>query len=216
MIEAGLPSLGSWPTSIHGDLGTLNEQGGKVQCHICGNWFGSLWGHLRKHRINSDSYRAYFGLSCTRPLCSQMISKNRSDTSQRLLEQGSLSLPETFPAFTREQRSNWSWNRDQRLENQLKNVVSDPEHQRQAAQARVALYEKYPERKKEWVGKIRAKRPRIRNTDEVCQVCGVPFCPLSYTKRTTCGSPECLKEVRRKAQRASQIAKDLRQRTSNG
>jgi predicted transcriptional regulator len=59
-----LPKLGDWEGPIHGELGVLLEEEGKVQCHACGGFFKSLGTHIRiKHDLLADEYRALFGLN---------------------------------------------------------------------------------------------------------------------------------------------------------
>lgn len=51
------------PDPIHGELGVLRDDGEKVQCHVCGEWFGHLGGHAaHAHGLGADEYRRRFGL----------------------------------------------------------------------------------------------------------------------------------------------------------
>lgn len=59
-----LPGLGEWDGPIYGEMGVLNDDGEKVECHCCGEWFGGLQMHAWKaHDLTADEYKAIFGLS---------------------------------------------------------------------------------------------------------------------------------------------------------
>lgn len=55
-----------------GFAGTLAQTSDKefVQCHICGNLFVALAGHIRKHKLSAKEYRERFGLMASTALCS--------------------------------------------------------------------------------------------------------------------------------------------------
>ena len=62
-VNYQLPGLGDWDGPIYGELGVLNNDGDKAECHVCGGWFGHLGGHVaRAHDLTADEYRAIFGL----------------------------------------------------------------------------------------------------------------------------------------------------------
>lgn len=48
-----------------GEIVTDDE---RIQCHVCGRWFGSLAGHVRAHGHNAETYKAAFGLARTSSL----------------------------------------------------------------------------------------------------------------------------------------------------
>ena len=56
----------------------------KVQCHICGKWFGHLGKHVRQHDISPDEYRMQVGLSLRTGLCSKRISIIRSRVGKKI------------------------------------------------------------------------------------------------------------------------------------
>lgn len=61
-----MPEVGEWDGPVFGELGVLthDDEGIRIQCHACGRWYKLLGTHLVKmHGIDSDEYRAYFGLN---------------------------------------------------------------------------------------------------------------------------------------------------------
>jgi hypothetical protein len=79
--------------SGHGFYGTIatTKDKSKIQCHICGNLFASLNGHLRKHGTNHEAYRKEFQLSKTTVLCSDSV---REDMQKRTVGKQGGKLPE--------------------------------------------------------------------------------------------------------------------------
>ena len=60
-----LPSLAmpTQPDPIHGELGVLLDDGERVQCHVCGEWYLHLGVHTNAaHGLTADAYRRRFGL----------------------------------------------------------------------------------------------------------------------------------------------------------
>lgn len=66
-----------------GYYGTLafSEDKNYVQCHICGNLFSNLGGHVRLHRITAKAYKKKFGLSLTTALIGEENRKVRQELS---------------------------------------------------------------------------------------------------------------------------------------
>lgn len=58
-----LPELGEWDGPIHGRIGAVDDTGETIQCHICGEFFSFLGGHIRLHDVTPEEYRAIFGLA---------------------------------------------------------------------------------------------------------------------------------------------------------
>jgi len=51
------------PDPIYGELGVLLDDGERVQCHACGEWYLHLGVHTNAaHGLNADAYRKTFGL----------------------------------------------------------------------------------------------------------------------------------------------------------
>ena len=65
-------------TGLHAPYGALAiEPGtGRVCCHLCGRWYVSLGGHLRRHGHTAESYRETMGLCRSRPLVAQALSRS--------------------------------------------------------------------------------------------------------------------------------------------
>ncbi len=65
-------------TGLHAPHGQLViERGtGRVCCHLCGRWYVSLGGHLRKHGHTAESYRETMGLCRGRPLVAEALSRS--------------------------------------------------------------------------------------------------------------------------------------------
>src|SRR5689334_1628762 len=85
-----LPELGEWDGPIYGELGVLNDDGEKVECHCCGEWFKMIGGiHLlRAHNLTAPEYRAIFGFSQTRGLASQKLRDMWSAHMHRRIDEG--------------------------------------------------------------------------------------------------------------------------------
>jgi hypothetical protein len=65
-------------TGLHAPYGQLViESGtGRVCCHLCGRWYISLGGHVRRHGHTADSYRETLGLCRSRPLVAETLSRS--------------------------------------------------------------------------------------------------------------------------------------------
>lgn len=67
-----------WEGPIHGSLGVLADDGELAQCHICGEFFGNLGGHVSQvHGVTPDDYKAYFGLNATTGLLGPALKQIR-------------------------------------------------------------------------------------------------------------------------------------------
>ncbi len=64
---------------LYGQIGSVEESGDKVQCHICGKWFRNLGLHInRGHKMECDDYREAFGLARSYALCSSAFSAQQN------------------------------------------------------------------------------------------------------------------------------------------
>lgn len=65
-------------TGLHAPYGQLVIEAatGRVCCHLCGRWYVSLGGHLRKHGHTAESYRATMGLCRNRSLVAETLSRS--------------------------------------------------------------------------------------------------------------------------------------------
>ncbi|MGH3674004.1 MAG: MucR family transcriptional regulator [Pseudonocardiaceae bacterium] len=65
-------------TGLHAPYGQLvvETATGRVCCHLCGRWYISLGGHLRKHGHTAESYRRTMGLCRNRSLVAEALSQS--------------------------------------------------------------------------------------------------------------------------------------------
>lgn len=55
---------GRWGAPIYGQRGKLTDDGVRVECHCCGQWFHHLGAHVRAaHGLTPDEYREEMGLN---------------------------------------------------------------------------------------------------------------------------------------------------------
>lgn len=220
VVEADLPEAGSWKGDQVVLTGTVKiTQEGKIVCHICGGEFTALWMHIQKrHGIDADQYRAYFGLRTTEPLCGPAMYEGRSErqgaaeearNEEAKVEQAAR-LEKYRMDFTREQRSIWSRSREQRLQAVGAGIA------RQSATGAAAWQQRRlsdPDADRKWRGKLIVAKRRRLDEGTTCSVCGAQFCVVNSRQikarspRKTCGSPECKSEIKRRAQRASAEAR---------
>lgn len=70
-----LPELGEWDGPIYGELGVLNDDGERLECHACGEWFAGLNHHAwAAHDLLAREYKATFGLNMNTALVSAAVS----------------------------------------------------------------------------------------------------------------------------------------------
>ena len=57
-------------TGLHAPPGELlvDDEAGRLCCHLCGEWFRSLGAHVRSHGHTAETYRAELGLARREPL----------------------------------------------------------------------------------------------------------------------------------------------------
>jgi hypothetical protein len=59
----GMTSTSDRDEPVHGQLGVLLDDGERVQCHACGEWFLHLGSHaFHSHGLRADDYRRTYGL----------------------------------------------------------------------------------------------------------------------------------------------------------
>jgi hypothetical protein len=65
-------------TGLHAPYGQLVVESGtgRVCCHLCGCWYVSLGGHVRRHGHTAGSYRETLGLCRSRPLVAETLSRS--------------------------------------------------------------------------------------------------------------------------------------------
>lgn len=57
-----------------------------IQCHLCGNLFENLGGHLRKHKIAASDYKERFGLSLGTSLVSEPVREAMQKNAVKLFD----------------------------------------------------------------------------------------------------------------------------------
>ncbi len=143
-----LPETGSWPNQTYGELGTLAQEDGKAQCHICGRLFGHLGNHIvRGHKMSCAEYRAYFGLSRRYPLAGEHYLSTKTDNIKNYCQRGVA----TILALTPEERSKIRKTRSARLSTTIKN----------------SAYQQQPDVKKRLVERLSS--PEIREKSATTQ-----------------------------------------------
>lgn len=82
-----MPAHGDYADAL-GDLlrsrsGRLEDDGDRVQCHLCGLWMAMLVPHLGVHDIDAEAYRRRFGLAADDPLASRSMVPRRPRAPRR-------------------------------------------------------------------------------------------------------------------------------------
>jgi predicted transcriptional regulator len=68
----------TWQYSYFGTFGVLADDGYRVQCHICGDWWDALWTHARySHGLTAADYRRAFGLAQSNKLAGPTFRQKR-------------------------------------------------------------------------------------------------------------------------------------------
>lgn len=89
----------------HGDLPSAGQivfsaAGDRVQCHVCGRWYGSLNTHHKTHGLTDATYRETYGLARTTSLWPPALqAKHRQLALDR--DQGSIGRDNIPPAVGR-------------------------------------------------------------------------------------------------------------------
>lgn len=170
-----LPALGSI-TPIHGDLGVRNDDGARVECHVCGGWFLSVASHSwAAHDVTMAEYRAAFGLSSRGMIGpeyrSRLIHIQRAAAAKR--------PPMVAPPATAEQR------RAGRESMESARVIAEAY---KVTVPKLLAASHTPEA----LAKMRQTKmgQRLPMERRVCVVCGGSFSARRYVSRVTC-SPTC-------------------------
>lgn len=186
--EYRLPELGTI-TPYFGALGERNDDGERVECHVCGGWFYSIGSHSwAAHDLTAAEYRTAFGLSSS-GLLGPAYRKRKRALQQRLWrerrERPALVRP------TREQRAAGQAS----LETRTKVA---------AARARVVPKLLAASHMPAAVAKMRrtkAERSRAFRERRACRECGRVFEVQRWQAQQTC-TRECARAQRRKRGRA--------------
>jgi DNA-binding transcriptional regulator YiaG len=82
-----------WTGPIYGQRGILAHDGERAQCHICGDYFGNLGGHITQvHGIPPEEYKELFGLNATTGLIGPALKEVRRQEAD---------VRKTTPAYQR-------------------------------------------------------------------------------------------------------------------
>jgi lambda repressor-like predicted transcriptional regulator len=65
-------------TPVYARFGTMEADGDRVCCHLCGSWFLSVASHIRVHGWSRAEYIATFGLQLGNPLSGEATRKRRA------------------------------------------------------------------------------------------------------------------------------------------
>lgn len=186
-----LPELGSIQP-FSGELGVRRDLGDKVECHVCGDWYGSLAVHIWfAHDINSFEYKAAFGLT-KRGLTSADVHAKKAAAMRRRMASGEWKPMRNPPKPTPEQRAAGN----EKLESRLHRT----EASRQTLPKLMAA-----SHSPEAVKKMRATKARQSEAyreERACVECGRAFTIQRYIRTPTC-SDECLSKHRSRTATAS-------------
>ena len=206
-----LPSEGEWQP-FYGRMGVLADDGAKVECHACGEWFGHLGAHVtRAHDITPDEYRAMFGLNAHTGLIGPALAGIRRADLNPVM--ASNLNGDFLREMTRERRSLISTSRPHRTQERLnKEDLARRVHSSFIATRACAVCGA------EWTADTTDLRSRLtcaspdcvrrllrakRLKKRTCRVCEREFTsgPGVSRARFTC-SPACKREIYRRAQAA--------------
>jgi ribosome-binding protein aMBF1 (putative translation factor) len=114
-----------WEGPVHGQLGVLADDGERAQCHICGDYFGNLGGHVSQvHGVSPDEYKERFELKASTGLLGPALKDlRRRQAADRIettgFERFQRAAKRAQAAISPEERSGWSRGRRARLEERL-------------------------------------------------------------------------------------------------
>jgi hypothetical protein len=120
-----LPGLGEWDGPIYGELGVLNDDGERVECHFCGTWHIRVALHAWKaHDITTDEYKAIIGLRRRVGLYAPKKRESWSRSHRDDLVRASRINQALVASATPEQRSAWG-SKKKRLQSFLDPSLKD-------------------------------------------------------------------------------------------
>ncbi len=175
-----LPTPGSI-SPMYGELGVRNEDGERVECHVCGGWYRALPAHIwRQHDLTADEYKAAFGLSrkglLSTALHDRLVEVQRRAYAQRAVEHR---MP-VAPPLTAEQRK-YGWR---------------SEETRRVMRAKVApaftAGAKRPEVRARAIASAR-EACAVPDVTWNCPVCGREVSRKPHQRIVTCGSRTCVR-----------------------
>lgn len=138
------PEQPTWTQPFYGEFGTLADNGERVQCHACGEWFHHLPGHINpKHGLNGDAYRAAFGLTQNTKLSSQPYRQKRRELLADLLREVGEAQRQRIREMSTEERKKAMENAPRRLGYDQR--ISGPDRPREALRSHWGSPEGYGE-----------------------------------------------------------------------
>lgn len=205
-----LPAFREWAGPIVGQFGVLRDDGERVMCHICGEFFGHLGGHIgRAHDLTAREYKAIFGLKMKTPLNGPATLEKHRRGADHLREYDHLKVG--VKALTSEQISEFGSKRRISFQSVMERRADEghscaacgarfcdlPGNYRRVYCDEACRAEAYS---LDWRASIKAAR-RVGREPEECAICGALYCTLGAYRRATC-SDECHLERRRRIPRA--------------
>jgi len=207
-----------WEGPIYGEVGVLETDGTRAECHICGRWYRLLGGHVfQAHGLWADTYRRLFGLRQRTGLAGEALRAQHRRAAARLSVYHELAR-QTLLALSPEERSA---NARQRVV--PPEATRDPTNRArwrqniakaQAAQSALWRTPAYRERMGQRLSEARGGR-----VGRTCPICGCPFAvPRAQARaaRQSCGQPACMRELRRRIAREIAARADVRGRVVAG
>jgi len=112
-----------------GELGVLCSDGDKVQCHLCGRWYGHLGAHVsRTHKQPIDEYKENFGLNRTTGLIGETLAAIRKLQMSRAFIEGAKLSKQQLLSLSSEERSNINKGKTLRQQSRLECDASGVRH----------------------------------------------------------------------------------------
>jgi ribosome-binding protein aMBF1 (putative translation factor) len=114
-----------WEVPIHGRLGVLADDGERAQCHLCGDYFGNLGGHVTQvHGVSPAEYKERFELKASTGLHGPALKElRRQQAAARVGTTGfanfQTAAERAQATISPEERGAWSRGRRARLEERL-------------------------------------------------------------------------------------------------
>ena len=124
----------SWDLPYHGTFGVLSNDGDRVQCHVCGDWYANLGSHTSQaHGLTADNYRRAFGLMQATKLIGPTYRNRRKEIATEFLRTVETPGRDRIRGQTTQQRRQAMANAVLRREHQLNRTP--PERMRAAHEA---------------------------------------------------------------------------------
>lgn len=197
VVTLDLPRPGAFALAEGTEFGELAVRDGLVMCHVCGEWFRSLGGHVATHGLTADAYRSAFDLLATQGLQAEPREATYHPGDPRALADWNATV-------TSEQRSLIQWHRARR--GASKNPRLSPARQQAFALKSAARRRADPELERSI--RIRVRRAhRHEDEGQRCPECGAWYCTWTsragrtVNKARTCGQDTCVRAARSRAAR---------------